>query len=55
MSGDALSPNLDNLMDDSVNIVAEANSLTNSSDICIQSRSKHDDNGDSDDYADSDN
>lgn len=52
-SGDVLSPNLDILMEDSVG--TGANLLANSSDIRAQQRSKHDDSGDSDDYADSDN
>lgn len=42
-------------MDDSVDMVKGANVLTNSLDIRTQQRSKHDDSGDSDDYADSDN
>lgn len=54
-SGDALSPNLDILMDDSMDMVKGANFLTNSLDIRAQQRSRHDDSGDSDDYAESDN
>jgi len=49
-----LSPNVDILIDNSVDMVKDSNSLMNSLDIYVQ-QSKHD-SGDTDtDYADSDN
>lgn len=51
-----LSPSVDILIDNSVNVSKDANSLMNSLDIHVQ-QSEHHDSGDTDtdDYADSDN
>ncbi|XP_070165770.1 uncharacterized protein [Polyergus mexicanus] len=49
-----LLPNVDP-SDDSVDIIKNANSLMNTSNVCVQQQLRHEDSNDSDDYADSDN
>lgn len=49
-----LLPNIDSLMDDSLDI-KNTSSLMNTLDVCVEKQPKHEDSNDSDDYADSDN
>jgi len=51
MSSNLLS-NMDISMDNSVNMIKDANLLVNSSDVSMQQQLKYDNSGNSDDYAD---